>query len=128
MPEFQMSLLIFDSLGRQISTRHFHPKTNVFRKAHDQVLLADGSVVVLGESDGRMELFKIPLENTLNFCGGDTLSLPASHLQDDILPKSPLIYQVKKVQFPSIDLNLTEHDFDLDIKTICDSKFRKLGD
>ena len=119
--EMQWALLIFDSLGRQISTRHFHPKTDVFRKAHDQVLLADGSMAVLGESDGRIEVLKISLEKTVNFCLGDTISLPPSHSQDDILPKLPIIYEVKKVQFPSINLNLTEHDFDLEIEKICDS-------
>lgn len=119
-PEMQIALLVFDSLGRQVSTQHFHPKTNVFRKAHDQILLADGSMAVLGESDGRMEVLKISPEKTIGFCVGDTVSLPTSTLQTGIVVLPPSNYQIKNEQFSSIDLNLTEHDFELQVEKICD--------
>jgi gliding motility-associated-like protein len=121
MPELQIALIVFDSLGRQISTKHFHPKTDVYRKAHDQVLLSDGSVAIVGESDGRIEVLKVSPEKTIDFCIGDSVSLPSSPLQDNIASLPPSAFQVEKVQFPITDFQLTEQDFDLAVEKICDS-------
>lgn len=121
MPEFQIALIVFDSLGRQVSTKHFHPKTDVYRKAHDQVLLADGAMAIVGESDGRIEVLKISPEKTLDFCVGDTVSLPSSPLSINLALLPPSAYQVKKEQFPVSDYQLTEQDFDLTIEKMCDS-------
>lgn len=121
VPEHQITLLVFDSLGRQVQTRHFHPKTNAFRMAHDQALLNDGSLAIVGESDGRVEVLKIPLDNAIGFCENDTVSIPPypSNIIMEELPPMPI--QVEKVQIPVEDIQTTEEEIELEVENICNT-------
>ncbi len=121
VPDHQITLLVFDSIGRQIQTKHFHSESNVFRMAHDQTLLTDGSMAILGESDGFIEVIKISLDSNLLLCESDTSSVPVKNLTINLVPVPDVPIRLEKVQLKVESFDISEHNINLEVEKNCNT-------
>lgn len=112
---FRMALIVLDSLGKLLLTKHFHPVGTVAKRAaHDHCLLKDGTIAIVGEENDRVEVLKVAPEADAPDCTVDTNSYPA-HPGIFFMPASTdLIFEnVSLPQFVSVNYPLNVLNFDV---------------
>lgn len=117
---FRPALIVLDSFGKLLSTKHFHPAgTGAKRAAHDQCLLKDGSIAIVGEENDRVEVLKVSPEAPSLDCTTDSIVYPAAP-ENFLFPAGiDLVFQPTSLQFFSTDYTLNVMDFDVDQDEKC---------
>lgn len=118
---FRPALIVLDSLGKLLLTKHFHPAgTGAKRAAHDHCLLKDGTIAIVGEENDRVEVLKVSPEAISPDCTTDTISYPAPSEIFFFPASADLLFQtVPLPQFFSAQYSLNVLDFDVQVNEKC---------
>lgn len=119
---FRMALIVLDSMGKLLQTKHFHPAgTGAQRAAHDQCLLKDGNIAIVGEENDRVEVLRVSPEAGAPDCTIDTNAVPAPAGDFFIPAGADLVLEIQPVpQFVAVNYPINVLDFNVQRGEKCD--------